>query len=475
MKRLMNLLMLVVLLVFFASPVAAQTVKGIEGNWIGTVDLGGLKMRLAFKVTRKNEQYTAKLDSIDQGVTDLDMQSVIHEADSVKFIAPNLGIVYEGKLNEAGDEIAGSLKQGPAVRPLVLKHMTNLPEIGRPQDPRKPLPYIEEEVSYRNEKDNVKLAGTLTLPQASGNYPAVVLITGSGPQDRNETIMGHRPFLVLADALTRKGIAVLRVDDRGMGGSDQGQLTATSANYAEDVLAGVAYLKTRKEINPKQIGLIGHSEGGMIAPMAAARSSDVAFIVLLAGPGQTGTDVIYKQTELIHQTGGVTPAVTARTLALLKSIFDILQSQPDNKLAEQQIRNAIVKSSATLSEEEKTAFASTSTAIETQLPLYLSQWFRFFLLFDPQPTLKKVRVPVLALNGELDVQVSWKENLDLIASALKAGGNRDYTVKSFPKLNHLFQTSETGAISEYVKIEETISPIVLDTITSWIRERTVKP
>jgi len=452
----------------------AQTPKNIEGNWLGTVDFGGLKLRLAFKVSRNKEKYTAKFDSIDQGAKDLEVDSVIQEGDDVKFLATKLGLTYEGKLNETGDELVGTLKQGTAAFPLVLKRVSEMPAIGRPQDPKKPYPYIEEEVSYRNEKDKVKLAGTLTLPATTGSYPAVILITGSGAQDRNETIFGHRPFLVLADALTRKGIAVLRVDDRGVGGSDLGPPTATSENYAEDVLAGIAYLKSRKEINPKQIGLVGHSEGGMIAPMVAARSNDVAFIVLLAGLGQTGANVLYAQTELLQNVTGVPAPVTGRTVALLKTVFDILKAQPDKKLAEQQIREAIAKSAADIPEDQKNAFASIRTTMETQTSMYVSDWFRYFLLFDPQPTLKKVRVPVLALNGELDLQVPWKKNLDLIGAALKAGGNKDYTVKSFPKLNHLFQTSQTGALSEYGKIEETMSPQVLDTIANWIVEHTAK-
>ena len=474
MKRLTNSITLLVVLIFFASLSTAQTEKSIEGNWLGTLEFSGLKMRIAFKVNRNGEEYTAKFDSIDQAMKDLDVDSVILEGGLVKFVATKLGFTYEGKLNETGNEIAGNLKQGPAAFPLVLKRVSELPTIGRPQDPKKPYPYIEEEVSYRNEKDNVKLAGTLTLPSTSGTYPAVILITGSGGQDRNETIAGHRPFLVLSDALTRKGIAVLRVDDRGVGGSDLGAPTVTTENYATDVLAGVAYLKSRKEINPKQIGLIGHSEGGMIAPMVAARSEDVAFIVMLAGLGQTGADVLYMQTELLQKATGIPAAVSARSIALMKTIHQILRTQSDKKVAEQQIRDAISKSAAEVPEDQKTAFAPIKTTMETQVPMYISDWFRFFSSFDPQPTLKKVRVPVLALNGELDLQVPWKENLDLIAAALKAGGNKDYTVKSFPKLNHLFQTSQTGALSEYGKIEETMSPQVLETIAAWILEHTQK-
>src|SRR6185295_8812237 len=203
-------------------------------------------------------------------------------------------------------------------------------------------PYDEQEVSYRNEKDNVKIAGTLTLPRSAGPYPVVLLITGSGSQDRNETIAGHRPFLVLADYLTRNGIAVLRVDDRGVGGTDLGSRSATSENFAEDVVAGVSFLKQRKEINPKMIGLIGHSEGGMIAPMVAARSNDVAFIVLLAGLGQRGEDVIYAQIELIHKAQGTHVDTTRHTIALVKKIHSIVKTETDEKRIEQRINEEIV-------------------------------------------------------------------------------------------------------------------------------------
>ncbi|HLA10341.1 MAG TPA: alpha/beta hydrolase [Pyrinomonadaceae bacterium] len=473
MKKLQNILSLLALIISLASISVGQNQTNIEGNWLGVIEFSGMKLRLAFKVHRSTDGYTAKFDSIDQAATDLQIDSVTQQGDSVKFDASKLGFTFEGKLNEKGDEINGSFNQGPAAMPVVLRRVTELPTIGRPQDPQKPYPYLEEEVSYKNVTDNVKLAGTLTLPRTGTNHPAVILITGSGGQDRNETIAGHRPFLVLADSLTRKGVAVLRVDDRGVGGSDLGPLTATSESYAGDVLAGIQYLKIRKEINAKQIGLIGHSEGGMIAPLVAARSNDVAFLVLLAGLGQTGADVMYQQTELIHKASGVSPSITAETIAVLKSTIEILKTKPDKKTAEQLIRAGIARQSAEIPDDQKKDFAPIKAMMEAQIPMYVSEWFRFFAAFDPQPTLKTVRIPVLALNGELDLQVPWKENLDLIAAALKAGANKDYTVKAFPKLNHLFQTCQTGLPSEYGKIEETISPQVLQTVSDWILERTI--
>ena len=344
----------------------------------------------------------------------------------------------------------------------------------RPQDPKKPYPYDEEEVSYRNEKDNIKIAGTLTVPRGGGKYPAVLLITGSGPQDRNETIAGHRPFLVLADHLTRIGIAVLRVDDRGVGGTERGPLSVTSEGFAEDVLAGVGFLKQRKEIDPKMIGLIGHSEGGMIAPMVAARSNDVSFIVLLAGLGQRGEDVIYTQTELIHKAQGTHVDTIRHFNALAKTIIAIVKTETDGKRIEQRVNEDVAAYGRTLDDLQQKLFEPAATAMKAIMPMYKMPWFRYFVMFDPQLVLKNVKVPVLALNGELDLQVAAKENLDLIRAGLKAGGNTDVTTKIFPKLNHLFQTTQTGLLSEYGQIEETIAPEVLKTMSDWILSRTVQ-
>ena len=278
MKNFLSLALVCILLVLpvFAHSLpqqSAATQKKLDGIWVGTLEVSGLKVRMVLKIAQGSSgALTAKLDVPEQGASDLPIDSIDTEGESFRFAAKNLGLSYEGKLNSENSEISGQLKQGPATYPLTFKRTDKAPTLGRPQDPKKPYPYTEEEVVYENKTDGVKLAGTLTLPRAKGPFPAVLLITGSGPQDRNETIAGHRPFLVLADHLTRLGIAVLRVDDRGVGGSSRGALTATTENFAADVLAGVEFLKTRTEINPRQIGLIGHSVGCIIAPMAAARS-----------------------------------------------------------------------------------------------------------------------------------------------------------------------------------------------------------
>lgn len=453
--------------------VAAQVpAHDVEGNWLATLEVGGAKYKLAMKIEKSESSYTAKLDNLDLGAK-LPIDSTAVNGNKLSFSAAKFGVSYEGTLNAAGDEITGTLKQGANAAPLVFKRIADVPKFNRPQEPKKPYPYDEVEVSYRNPNDNIKIAGTLTLPRGSGPYPVVLLITGSGPQDRDETIAEHRPFLVLADHLTRNGIAVLRVDDRGVGGTDIGSLSATSENLAGDVLAGVSFLKQRKEIDPKRIGLIGHSEGGMIAPMVAARSNDVSFIVLLAGLGQRGEDVIYSQTELIMKTQGIHVDTIRHTIALLKSINSVVKSETDQTRIEQKINEEIAAYDRTLGDLQKLLFAPAVGVVKASMPIYKTAWYRYFITFDPLPVLKNVKVPVLALNGELDLQVPAKENLDLIGAGLQAGGNNDVTLKSFPKLNHLFQSSQTGLPSEYGKIEETISPEVLKTVSDWILRRTV--
>ncbi len=472
MKKMLSALLLIITLTL---TVAAQvSTPNVEGNWLSTLDVGGAKLRLVLKVEKSANGYAARFDSPDQGATDLPIDSIVLDGNKLTFSAAKFGVTYDGTLNQSCDEISGTLKQGANEFPTIFKRVAEVPKLNRPQDPKKPYPYDEQEVSYRNEKDNIKISGTLTLPRGGGPYPAVLLITGSGAQDRNETIAGHRPFLVLADHLTRNGIAVLRVDDRGIGGTELGSLSATSENYAEDVLAGVNFLKQRKEIDPKMIGLIGHSEGGMIAPMAAARSNDVAFIVLLAGPGQIGEDIIYTQTELIHKAQGTPPDTLAHIIALSRRINAIVKAETDGKRIEQRITDEIAAYAGTLNDVQKKQFEPAAAAVKGFIPMYRTAWYRYFITFDPRPVLKNVKVPVLALNGEHDLQVAWKQNLDLIAASLKAGGNGDVTIKPFPNLNHLFQTSKTGLLSEYNQIEETMSPEVLKTVSDWILSRTMQ-
>ncbi|MFQ6115525.1 MAG: alpha/beta hydrolase family protein [bacterium] len=459
-------------------PVSAADLKRIEGIWQGVLKISGIELRIVFKISATPERILkATLDSPDQGAKDIPVSKVTFEKDKLRIEAISIGGVFEGKYQEKGPEIVGTWQQGGQTLPLNLKRVEKVPEVKRPQEPKKPYPYQEEEVKYENKTAGIKLAGTLTMPRSGRPFPAVLLISGSGPQDRNETVMAHKPFWVLADYLTRQGIAVLRVDDRGIGKSTGNFYEATSEDFASDALAGVAYLKSRKEINPYQIGLIGHSEGGIIAPMVATQSPDVTYIVLMAGTGLSGEQIMYLQKALILKALGASQELIDLDRKISEQIFTVVKEEKDKTVAEKKIREYFSQFWEALSDplkEEFKKFADPRTALDASLKMYLSPWFRFFLTYDPRPTLMKLSCPVLAINGELDLQVPPKENLGAIEEALKAGGNKHYTIKELPGLNHLFQTTKTGAPSEYAKIEETMSPVALKIIADWIKALTDK-
>ncbi len=446
--------------------------EAVEGIWQGTLKGAAGELRIVFKLSQGPEGIlTATMDSPDQGAKDIPIDEVIFENGNLRLEIKVAMGVFEGKLTHDNLSIEGEWKQGGQSFALVLERIDEVVELLRPQEPKKPYPYQEEEVVYENKEAAVRLAGTLTIPRQEGPFPAVLLISGSGAQDRDETLLGHRPFLVLADYLTRHGIAVLRVDDRGVGKSGGNFALATSEDFASDVLAGVEYLKSRKEIDPEQIGLIGHSEGGIIAPMVAVQSQDVAFIILMAGTGLTGEEILYLQAALIARAAGASDEAIARNLSLQEQLFTVLKEEPDNAVAEKRLRTIYEDtiSELELSEEEKEIAEASA---EAEIKSILSPWFRYFLTYDPKPTLMKVKCPVLAINGEKDLQVPPKENLAAIKEALKAGGNQNYATKELSDLNHLFQTAQTGSPSEYAAIEETISPIALKIMSDWILEQT---
>lgn len=452
----------------FSLAAQQQSSSTVEGFWQGALSAGVFKLRLVLKFSRKPDgSWTGTLDSLDQGVNDIPMSAVTFQDGKLHVELKSIGATYDATLTADGNELHGDFNQGSKI-PLDLKRLAKAEDaaLKRPQTPTKPYPYDEHEVTYQNSQDKITLAGTLTIPRGRGPFPAVLLITGSGPQDRDEMILGHRPFLVLADYLTRRGIAVLRVDDRGVGGTSKGTPNDTSENYVGDVLAGVEFLKTRKEINPKQIGLIGHSEGGMIAPMASVRSNDVGFIVLMAAPGIPGDKLLLMQNRLISS--AECEREVNESAANSARLFAIVKAEKNIEVA----RQKVTAERAQLEERARRNLEGQLASSAAQLNQILSPWFRFFLDYDPRPTLMKVKVPVLAINGEVDRQVPAKEDLEAIEQALKEGGNRDYKIVLLPNLNHLFQTSNTGAPSEYGNIEETIAPVALQTMGDWITART---
>jgi len=447
--------------------------KPLSGTWYGPLKMGAIELRLGLVITAKPDgTYGGILDSLDQGAKDIPMDEVTLKDKAVSFTIKPLTITYEGTLSEDGRSIKGDFKQLGSVLPLTFQRTEKRVENSRPQHPRKPYPYVEEDVSYQSGKGDIRLAGTLTKPNGDGPFPAVLLITGSGAQDRDETLLGHKPFLVLADHLTRRGVAVLRLDDRGVGGSTGVLTDATTDDLAGDVLAGVEYLKRRKDVLAERIGLIGHSEGGMVAPLVASRSTDVAFIVLLAAPGVGGEEVLLQQLGLVLKAEGqVSDEDLAKARERQRRIFAIVKEETDGEAIQTKLLQLEREEVAKLSEAERREYANLEAQAAAQLKMLAMPWFRSFLRYDPRPTLAKVTCPVLALNGQNDVQVAPKENLSAIEAALKSGSNKDVTVKELPGLNHLFQHSRTGAVSEYGRIEETFAVQALEEISDWVLKR----
>jgi pimeloyl-ACP methyl ester carboxylesterase len=453
---------------------AAPVPKELEGIWEGKLTVtGGIQLRLVLKVEKgKDGPLTASLISPDQSPIPIPIGSIGLKDGELSFESKRIGAKYTGKRNKEGNTFEGNFTQMGAKLPLVLKKTDKISEYRRVQTPKAPFPYRSENVTYENKAAGVKLSGTLTIPPGAGPFPAVVLLTGSGAQDRDESLLGHKPFLVLADHLSRRGIAVLRVDDRGVGGSTGSILTSTTEDFAGDALAGVAFLKGRKEIDSRKIGLAGHSEGGLIAPIAASRSGDVAFIVMMAGTGLPGTDILLAQGRLILKANGASESELKSHERLQTTLFQIMDEEKDDKTVQSKASAAFKEFLASLPETERKALGDADSALsESALGRVNNPWFRFFLHFDPRTVLQKVHCPVLALNGEKDLQVPCKENLAEITKALKAGGNERVKTVEFPGLNHLFQPCKTGSPSEYAAIETTIDPPVLKTIGDWIIEQ----
>jgi uncharacterized protein len=450
------------------------TTPSLEGAWLGTLKVPGMALRVVFNITAQPDgSLSGTLDSPDQGATGIALSRVSRDNGRVTIEVSAVAGRYEGTLNPEGSAISGKWTQGGMPLDLPLQRVKEAPKPQRPQEPKRPYPYRDEDVTYQNAQDGITLAGTLTLPGAGAPFAAVILISGSGAQDRDESVFGHRPFLVLADYLTRRGLAVLRVDDRGVGGSTGDAAQATSADFARDVLAGVTYLKTRPEIDPKRIGLIGHSEGGLIAPIAATQSSDVAFIVLLAGPGVPGDVIIEKQIANLLKIGGADQTAIDAALAAQRRVYEIVKNETDANQAKEKIRAIVQDSFAKLDEKQKEALRGMeSHYLDAQIQAATSRWFRFFITHDPKTVLRRVKCPVLALNGELDKQVLPRENLPAIEQALREGGNTRFAIKELPGLNHLFQTARTGNFDEYARIEETISPAAMETVAQWIEGQT---
>lgn len=463
------------ILALLALAVSVGTAYGqdITGQWNGVLKIPGMELRIIINIAKDDKGYTSTMDSPDQQAKGISVAKTSFENSKLVLEITNPKVEYIGALK--GEIIEGIFKQSGQEIPLNLsrKEVAAKP-FNRPQEPAMPYPYYTEEVSFKNTAANITLVGTLSLPKKEGKYPAVILITGSGPQNRNEELMGHKPFLVIADYLTKNGIAVLRYDDRGFGKSTGDFKSATSADFATDVESAVAYLKTRTDIKEDKIGLVGHSEGGLIAPMVAANSKDVSFIVLLAGTGIRGDKLLLLQQELIARAMGAKESEIKSTKALFSRAFEIVMQSTDLEIMKQDLTAYAKEVYKDLPAKGRPEGITEEDFVSSQVNEIATPWMQYFIKFDPATTLEKVHCPVLAINGEKDLQVPPKENLTAIKDALKKGGNADITIEVLPGLNHLFQECKTGSPAEYAGIEQTFSPTALDIITKWIVKQAKK-
>lgn len=450
---------------------AAPAVAGdLSGHWEGVVELPTVgEIQVMVDLSRVGDTWTGSIDLPMMGKTGVPLGNIVITTDRVRFSLEGVSgePTFDGRIHES--EIRGTYSQFGASAPFRLSREA-VKRPARPQEPKPPFPYLTEEVTYYN--GDIKLVGTLSLPPGDGAVPGVVMITGSGRQDRDETVLGHKPFLVIADHLTRSGIAVLRMDDRGAGESTGNIFDATSSDFAEDALIGVRWLKAHDRVAGDRIGLLGHSEGGTVAALAASRSSNVAFVIMLAGAAVPLSDVFPRQIELIGLLDGDSKDKVDAEVALWRELFDIHRTEPDESKLDAAVHD-VVERLAELETSDEDPESRAASRKQT-LKLVRSRWFRYIAVFDPFTAIREVKVPLLALNGGLDLQVDAAQNLPRIRQAVREGHNADATVLRLAGVNHAFQRAETGRISEYAAIEETISPEVLTILSDWISARFVQ-
>ena len=459
---------MITLLLFLTVSLNNLFAQNIEGTWQGNLEVQpGKTMLFIFKISEAEDELITRLDIPSQGLKELQPKSTTYNDGNLIIDASNLGFKFTGKRDIESGEIKGTFQEGLNTVPLTLIKEEVLNQVEtpkRPQEPVKPYPYLVEEVTIYNPENNIRLAGTLTLPGNSRqNPPVVILISGSGPQDRDETFMGHKPFLVLSDYLTRQGIAVLRYDERGVGKSTGNFENATTEDFSQDVLSVIKFLKNRTDIDSGKIGLIGHSEGAIIAPKVANNSEDLAFIIMLAGTGVSGKEVSLQQ-ALDYRNFPVENE--KQYAAYVKEAIDIAASGKDSTSVKNELtrfyQNSEVLASILPTDIDKDEF------IENLVKTRTNPWTRYFYNYNPAEEIREINIPALALYGSNDTQVPPKYHLQPVKEALMASNSKNYEVILMDGLNHLFQESKTGNISEYTQIEETINPKVIEKISNWI-------
>ena len=428
------------------------------GKWEGFFEGQG-RIQLVFEILKNDDNTFQCLFSLPlQGLNSYPVKDFSIKENTISITLPVTNFTYSGSIKEDQQTIEGVLRRTDDDVKINLKKVDNISSPLRPQTPKKPYPYNELELKFPTLHDDVILAGTLTYPKSREPFPAAILISGAGPRDRNEEGGGHRPFLVLADYLTKRGLAVLRYDDRGVGESTGSQDNkATSADRAEDVKAALQFLQTQSFIDPKKIGLLGHSEGGFIAQIVAGEIDEITYIVLMAGSALPGKD-IYNYQLKVALGRDISVKDTAKSWERIISILE--KDQTDEDRSSEKIYSILV--------DEVNMPAGAAKDVTEH---FLSPWMRYFMKKDPAAILSKVKCPVLALGGKKDVHIPSSQNLKAIEEILRKAGNKHYKIVEFPNLNHLFQTANTGLPMEYPLIEETMAPVVLKTIADWIIEQ----
>ena len=438
----------------------------IIGTWHGLLDIGQ-KLRLDIHISKNGDSYSGKLDSPDQGAKDIPATKVEFSNNTLVFEVKNLGVTYSGVLIK--DSIDGTFRQGGFSTKLLLSRTEVIvKKANRPQEPKAPFEYLEEEVSFENKVEKFNLAGTLTYPKGEGPFPAVILVSGSGPQDRNEEIVEHKPFWVIADYLTKQGFAVLRYDDRGTAQSKGNFTSATSVELSQDAESAFDFLKTNPKINASKICIAGHSEGAMISVMLAARRKDIHSIALLAGPGIQGGELLLLQQYLINKANGVPEKSNKAMQRYNRKIYDIVLKcknlEEVRPILEKKVRKTLKKTK----ESELIGYPSKEALIQESINTICNPWMFYFIKYNPKADLEKVNCHVLALNGSKDLQVPPKENLGAMKLYIPKS-NTSQIFKELPNLNHLFQECETGSPTEYGTIEQTIQPEVLKIMSDWLK------
>jgi uncharacterized protein len=428
----------------------------LSGTWLGTLQVPPIPLRFVLNVERAEDgSWTGTADSPDQSAFGLPITSIVVSGNDVVVRLDAAGLEFSGQLSADGQRLVGAVEQGGSSLPLTLERQAGPLDYRRPQDPVPPFPYDTMDVTFESEAPGVTLAGTLSWPEGPGPFATVVLITGSGPQNRNEELQNHRPFLVLSDALARANVAVLRYDDRGVGESTGDFASATTLDFADDARGAIRYLRSQTTFPVASVGLVGHSEGGLIAPLVADGNAEVSFLVLLAGPSVDGATIILAQARALAAADGASAAELDAVEAQQRAILACLED-PEAALAgvDACLREAL----AGLTEPE----------LSQVLAELESPWRRWFVAYDPGPVLRRTRVPVLALNGSLDLQVPASVNVPVMEAAFEEAGNEQASVFELMGLNHLFQHAVTGSPSEYGLITETMAPEVLTQIAGWI-------